>query len=112
MANRRTLIGLLALVALLLGSVLHAAPGSGAVIGTAQAAAAPGMPGGHDGCAPVDGATVACQAICAGMVGVPLAASALPLPERSGDWLASGDARGHGRELVPDPKPPKGRGSV
>jgi hypothetical protein len=112
MANRRTLIGLLALVALLLGSVLHAAPGSGAVIGTAQAAAAPGMPGGHDGCAPVDGATVACQAICAGMVGVPLAASALPLPERSGDWLASGDARGHGCELVPDPKPPKGRGSV
>jgi hypothetical protein len=112
MANRRTLIGLLALIALLLGSVLYAAPGGGAAFGTVQAAAAPSMPGGHDGCTPVDGATVTCQAICAGMVGVPPAASASPLRKCSGDWLASGDAQGRGRELVPDPKPPKGHGSV
>lgn len=112
MANRRTLIGLLALIALLLGSVLHMAPASGAAFGTAQAATAPGMPGGHDRCTPVDGATVTCQAMCAGMVGVSPAASTVPPPERLGDWLASGDTRGHGRELVPDPKPPKGHGSA
>jgi len=101
MTSRRT-IGLLTLAALLLGVLLH--------VGQAVGIAPEMMPTVGDvpnGCDRDSICTRApCPAGCPSTAATLAPSPILSPPPRRHRWIASSDARGSGRRLVPEPRPP------